>query len=101
MDDAVTLEKLLGKWKLVKADDSFDVGDGVEIIIRPDRKMEYCIQNGLKKQIINLTFRLEGNFIISDQSSATKEERTQIMFDRDLLLLNYQDQRAWFKKVIE
>jgi hypothetical protein len=100
MSDVLTLEKLIGKWKLTKADESFDVEDGVEVIISPDGKLEYSIQSGAKKQIISLTFRLDGNLLISDQASSPREEQTQIMFDKDLLVFDYQGNKAWFEKVI-
>ena len=101
MRDVITLEKLIGKWRLVKAENGFDLEDGVDMIISSDGKMEYGIQSGSKNQIINLTFRLEGNLLISDQLSNPKEEFTQIMFDGDLLLLNYQGSKVWSEKVIE
>ena len=98
MDNGISLEKITGTWKLVKADEDFDIADGVDLLI-DDGKIEYRIRNGLRTQIINLTFHLEGNLLVSDQPSAPKEETTKISFNQKRLLLEYQGSKAWFEKV--
>ncbi len=99
MSDVVLFEELIGRWKLIKADGDIDSKDGVEMIISSDGRTTYIIQDGVKKQIINLTFRLEGNLIITDQPSKPKEEITFVSFDQGSLLLEHEGDKSWFKQV--
>ena len=100
MNNVITLDNLVGTWKLVKADQDIDVEDGVEMVIDPDGRIVYVLHRGTKKQIINLTFRLEKDLIISDQPSHPEEQATKVTFDSGYLLFDYEDSKAWFERVI-
>ncbi len=100
MNNVITLEDLVGTWKLVKADQDIDVEDGVEMMIDPNGKIIYVLHSGAKKQIINLTFHLEKSLLISNQPSRPQEQTTKVTFDRGYLLFDYEDSKAWFERVI-
>jgi hypothetical protein len=98
MNNVITLENLIGTWKLVKTDKDIDVEDGVAMVIDPDGKIVYILHSGKKQQIINLTFRLEKDLVISDQPSRPQEQKTKVTFDRGYLLFDYADSKAWFER---
>lgn len=100
MNNIIAVDQIIGRWMLVKTDGTIDIGDKVEMTISSDGKIEYRIHDKSKIQIINLTYRLEDNILITDQLSAPREERTSLSLDKDCLILSYQDSISWFKKMV-
>ena len=68
---------LLGVWHLVTgAVDEHDT----DLEILPGGQMVYAIREAGQWQVMKLTYRLEGNVIVSNQPSAPREERTRYSF---------------------
>jgi hypothetical protein len=67
-------------WHLVKG--SGDEQD-TDLEILPDGRMVYAIREGDKWQLMKLTYRLEGDVIVSNQPSAPREERSQYFLQAD------------------
>jgi hypothetical protein len=74
------------------------LGDNIEIDIRPDGTMDYVIIAPGKRQIMKLTYRIEGNEIVSNQPSAPKEERTKFWFENTYLVLMFAGERSEFRR---
>jgi len=61
--------------------------------------MVYALLEGNKWQLIKLTYRLEGDFIVSNQSSAPREERTRYSLQADgSLLLDFNGELSVFRR---
>ena len=68
---------LLGKWM-----GRFN-GEPVAIEFRPDGRMAYVVLSGGKTQIMRMTYRVEGDVLITDQPSQPREERSRFRLDPD------------------
>lgn len=92
-------KRFLGRWRLLKVEGDFYVGEGVTMTFTEDGKLVYVIRQKDSKQIMNLMYRVEGQRLITDQPSSPKEERTKFSFDADgNLLLEYAESKAWFTR---
>jgi hypothetical protein len=89
----------LGRWRLVKSEGDFYVGEGVTMTFTEDGKLVYVIRQKGSKQIMNLVYRVDGSRLITDQPSSPKEESTEFSFDsKGDLLLKYAGGKAWFTR---
>jgi hypothetical protein len=82
--------RLVGKWKSDPDDQETisEYGD-VWLDFSPNGGLTYTVHAQGKRQIMLLTYRVEGNVLITDQPSDPKEERTrfEIRADGKLVLL--------------
>jgi hypothetical protein len=71
------------------------------MIFHPDGRLVYEIHLQDRIQIMNLTCRISGNVIISDQPSHPKEERTVFSFDDNgaMLVLEFEGSKGWLKRL--
>ena len=81
-------EDLLGVWQ----------AEGVEIVFRSDGTMDYTAIEPGKRQIMKLTYRIDGDEIISNQPSAPREERTKYSFENGTLVLVFDGERSTFRR---
>ena len=92
--------RLLGRWLLVRAEQGFSTGDRVVSEFTPDRKLIYSITQGEKTSIMNMTYRVDGGVLITDQPSHPSDERTKYSFDdAGLLVLDYNSAKTWFQRI--
>ncbi len=64
-----------------------------------DGQLTYAIDVGTKRQIMNLTFQVDGDRILSNQPSAPRLEETQFWFEEPgTLVLRRGSQRSWFQR---
>jgi hypothetical protein len=89
-------QKLLGMWASDPADHATLESVGCTTMeFLPDQRLVYTIHDGSHIQGIFMTFRLDGNVIVSDQPSAPGEQRTEfVLADDNRLGLSY-DGGAW------
>jgi hypothetical protein len=74
--------------------------ESVSMDFRPDGSLEYSIDLGDRLQIMNLTYAVEGDFIVSNQPSSPQEERTKFSLGADgRLELDYGGVRSWYERV--
>jgi hypothetical protein len=52
-------------------------------IFRPDGRLTYITHSQTKDQVMLLTYRVDGNEIVTDQPSSPGEFRTRFHFDTD------------------
>jgi len=92
-------EQFLGEWKLIKGEGLED-SEGVSMKFLSDGKLVYVIHQKDRDQIMNLSFRVEGNHLVTDQASEPSEERTKFSFDaQGNLILDYGGNKSWFARV--
>lgn len=61
--------------------------------------MEYVIDLPDRRQIIKLTWRVEGDEIVSNQPSSHREERTKYSFENGRLILTFGGERTSYHRV--
>lgn len=81
-------EKLLGRW-YGKLD-----GDPIALEFAPDGRLACAILHGNRRQTIMLTYRVEGDQLITDQPSQPRQERTKVEFVQEGLLLEFEGRKT-------
>jgi hypothetical protein len=75
--------RLVGRW-------GGRVGpEAVGIEFLPDGRLAYVIESEGKEQRMVLTWRVDGEDLVTNQPSAPREERTRIRWDRGGLVLEF------------
>ena len=88
-------EDLIGVWK---SDSNKKYGD-VTMEFNSDRSLTYTVKEGDKKQIINLIYWVEDDYLYTDQPSSPKIEKTKISLDdTGKLVLDYEGMPTSFTK---
>jgi hypothetical protein len=88
---------LEGRWRLAQTEEP--LGDDVVLEFHSDGKLTYIIREGAKRQVMNLTYRVVGDTIVTDQPSQPKEEVTRFGIDADgTLVLEFGGTRSWFRR---
>ena len=66
----------------------------------PDGSLQYTIELPDRRQIMNLTYSVSGDVIVSNQPSSAGEERTRFALGADgKLELNHDGARSWYERV--
>ncbi|MGD0833645.1 MAG: hypothetical protein ABSA40_04355 [Candidatus Dormibacteria bacterium] len=88
------LSRLIGKWYGVEA------GNPVEMEFGANGHVTYDVLVGERHHIMLLTWRVEGDVLISDQPSHPQEVRTQFRFEADgaLILANEGVETRYFQE---
>lgn len=88
---------LLGEW--VNAPDGAsgvaEYGQ-VSMDFKPDGRLIYSIHHAGRDEIMLLTYRIEGDAIITDQQSMPRTERSQFRIQDGKLYLTYEDTTSVF-----
>lgn len=90
---------LVGKWVLVRSEGS--LGEDVAMEFSEDGHLAYSVREGHKRQVMLLTYRVTGDFLITDQPSQPREERTRFDFEPDgQLLVEFSGKKSWFRRAL-
>ena len=90
---------LLGTWHLTREDGSHDQAATTDLTFTADGRLVYAVLAGTKWQIMRLTYRCEGTYIITNQPSAPREERTSYWWEPDGTLgVEFGGERTWFRR---
>ena len=91
---------LLGRWRLTDADGELDLSEGTRMEFRRDGLLLYTSRAGDREQSRRLTWRVEGDTLITDQPLSPWRGRTKFtLLGADTLVLDYGGSRAWFERV--
>jgi hypothetical protein len=83
-------------WHRIPTDSN---AQDAELEIQADGRMVYALLEGNKWHLMKLTYRLEGGFIVSNQASAPREERTRYSLQADgSLLLDFNGELSVFRR---
>jgi hypothetical protein len=76
--------QLLGTWR-TDPNDRWSLREYGEVSLRfeKDGALVYTVHLPNKEQIMRLTYRLDGNMLVTDQPSSPREERTEFFFTSD------------------
>ena len=97
--DGSTGNPLIGVWELERADPALDLDAGALMMFLPAGELRYGVPSGENLQVMLLSYRVEGEFIVTNQPSAPREERTRFcLHDENQLELDYGGASAWFRR---
>jgi hypothetical protein len=76
--------QLLGTW-LTDPEDRWSLREYGEVSLHfeEDGVLVYTVHLPRKEQIMRLTYRVDGNQLVTDQPSSPQEERTEFFFTSD------------------
>jgi len=65
-----------------------------------DGRLIYTVDLGHMHQIMNLSFQVDGDRIVTDQPSSPRLDQTRFSFETpDRLVLQHDAQRSWFQRI--
>ena len=94
-------DSLIGCWRMIKAEGDVETGERVEMEFEPSGRLVYGILHGSDRwQLMILTYRVDGDVLISDQPSHPREERSRFFFpEHDVLCLEQPDNKSLFERI--
>lgn len=94
---------LIGHWVIDESDSlSVSVLGNVTLEFTEDGTLTYTIHGAESKEIILMRYQVEGDWIITDQPSAPRIERTKFSIsDRGLLLLSFDGELSRFRRELD
>ena len=92
---------LFGHWEIDPSDiRALDEFGSVGITFFSRGELMYTIRGDLKDEIINMTYRVDGNRIVTNQPSSPREEITTFEFSEDgRLILDHGGVKARYVRV--
>jgi len=76
--------RLVGTWRTDRADEPSVRGYGdVSLCFASDGSLRYTIHSAAKDQIMLLTYRVDGECLVTDQPSSPHEHRTRFSLTAD------------------
>jgi hypothetical protein len=80
----VTQQQLVGRWKSDMDDQATRSGIGAVIQeFFPDGLLMYAAQQNGQTAVLEMRYRLDGEWLVTDQPSAPREERARVILDTD------------------
>jgi hypothetical protein len=90
--------RLLGKWSRLRGEGQAD-DDPVTMEFAQNGRLKYVIGTGDRLQIIELTYEVIGDEIVTDQPSRPQIERSRYYFeDPDTLVVEFDGLRTWLRR---
>jgi hypothetical protein len=90
--------QLLGKWRLREAPPAFGLDPGATATFKDNGELIYTIPESDRTSVMRLTYRIDGNRLITNQTSAPHEETTTFELAGDCLRLTYDGLVAVFER---
>ena len=91
---------LIGQWRFLCADKKAPDQSGVVITFDKLGGITYEIKAQEKTQIIKLFYRVENDWLITDQPSNPKVERTRFQITPSgELVLEFEGTKSWYQKI--
>lgn len=96
MSDAPA-SRLIGRWRLVRADPSLDFAPNVRMEFLDGGRLRYAFDAGGNEQSLMLIYRVEGDTLYTDNPSAPHSRETKFSFGPgDVLTLDFAGSLAFF-----
>jgi len=90
-------ERLLGRWRLFRADASLDFAPNASMEFLPGGRLRYSFDAGGGVQVVMLVYRVDGDLLLTDNPAAPHARSTQFRFGAgDLLIMQFAEATAWF-----
>ena len=91
---------LIGQWRFLHTDKKAPDQSGVVTTFDKQGGVTYEIKSQEKTQIIKLTYRVENSWLITDQPSSPRVERTRFQITPlGELVLEFEGTKSWYQKI--
>lgn len=91
--------QLLGRWRLLRADDELDFAPGVRMEFRLGGRLFYSFEVGDRRQVIQLVYRVTDDVLHTEYPGAAHDVEARFSFGAGgVLLFDFAGARAWFVK---
>lgn len=91
---------LIGQWRFLHADKRAPDQSGVVITFDKHGGLTYEIMSQEMMQTIKLTYRVENSWLITDQPSSPRVERTRFQITPSgELVLEFEGTKSWYQKI--
>jgi hypothetical protein len=96
-----TRQEIIGKWRSDPNDlEAMTTYGDVSLDYSPNGALTYTVHVEAKRQIMLLTYRIEGSVLITDQPSSPREEATSFKItSTGKLLLQYENRPSTYVRV--
>ena len=89
--------RLLGRWRLLRADAALDFAPGVSMEFLVGGRLLYRFDVGPRREVMHLVYRVEDDILHTDHPGTTHEVTTRFAFGAgEVLIFDFAGQRAWF-----
>ena len=90
-------ERLLGRWRLVRADSSLSFAPGARMEFRNGGRLLYEFDAGGRRHSVRLLYRVDGEMLRTDNPTAQHETSTTFRFGAgEVLVFDFAGACAWF-----
>ena len=94
------MSSLIGCWRLVTASADLGLAGEDEMQFKDEENLIYAVDAGNKWQLMLLTYRIDGEEIVSNQPSQPRYERSAFRFtDSGELVMKYKNGEAVFRRI--
>jgi hypothetical protein len=91
--------RLLGRWRLLRADAGLDFAPGVRMEFRLGGRLLYSFEVGERRQVIQLVYRVTDDVLHTEYPGAAHDVEARFSFGAgEVLLFDFAGARAWFVK---
>jgi hypothetical protein len=91
--------RLLGRWRLLRADVGLDFAPGVRMEFRLGGRLLYSFEVGERRQVIQLIYRVTDDVLHTEYPGAAHDMEARFSFGAgEVLLFDFAGARAWFVK---
>lgn len=91
--------RLLGRWRLLRADAGLDFAPGVRMEFRLGGRLLYSFEVGERRQVIQLIYRVTDDVLHTEYPGAAHDVEARFSFGAgEVLLFDFAGARAWFVK---
>ena len=89
--------RLLGSWRLVRADEGLDFAPNVRMEFQPGGRLQYSFTAGDHPQTVMLIYRVEGDLLFTDNPAAPHATTSKFSFGPgDVLAIDFAGAVAFF-----
>src|SRR5688572_3238395 len=89
--------RLIGRWRLFKADPTLDFAPNVRMEFLDGGRLRYSFDVGENPQSLMLVYRVDQDMLYTDNPSAPHARETRFWFGSgDVLALDFAGAIAWF-----
>jgi hypothetical protein len=93
---------LTGRW-VSDPGDLASLGEygRVSLDFQPEGRLTYTIYQGDKREVMLLSYQVQGDFLVTDQLSSPRQEQTRFEIRGDRLMLFYDDHQSNYIRSID
>lgn len=89
--------RLIGRWRLFRADPSLDFAPNVRMEFLDGGRLRYSFDSGGNPQSVMLIYRVEGDVLFTDNPAAPHSTATRFSFGPgEVLVIDFAGAIAWF-----